>query len=134
MMEVPYPIGLSAFFSNCQIICILYLGHAFNKSFTSVNFTLEEEFRIIDYLVRIQKYQNGRYKNNFIKTAFHIHPPRFDFLFFSFPHYDDLTVKFITCTMNGNKIPFNASVEQQLFQMGLEFTKRDTKHIFQVLI
>ena len=60
MMEVPYPIGLSAFFSNCQIICILYLGHAFNKSFTSVNFTLEEEFRIIDYLVRIQKYQNGR--------------------------------------------------------------------------
>jgi len=100
MMEVPYPIG-----------------HAFNKSFTSVNFTLEEEFRIIDYLVRIQKYQNGR----------------FDFLFFSFPHYDDLTVRFITCTMNGNKIPFNASVEQRLFQLGLEFTKRDTKHIFQEL-
>ena len=58
--------------------------------------------------------------------------PRFDFLFFSFPHYDDLTVRFITYTMNGTKIPFNQAVERRLFQMGLEFTKRDTKHIFKV--
>ena len=38
----------------------LFLGHAFHKSFTNVTFSLEEEFRIIDYLVRIQKYQNRR--------------------------------------------------------------------------
>ena len=57
---------------------------------------------------------------------------RFDFLFFTFPQYDDLTVRFITCTMKGIKIPFNSPVEQKLFKMGLEFTKRDTKNIFQV--
>ena len=60
-------------YANCQIN-YNYSGHAFNKSFTAVNFTLEEEFRIIDYLVRIQKYQNGRYEltglhfKNFLKT------------------------------------------------------------------
>ena len=35
-------------------------GHALNKSFNRVVFTCEEEFRIIDYLFRIQKYQNMR--------------------------------------------------------------------------
>ena len=65
MMEVPYPTGKHwhrvVKLSNAKSIIINhYLGHAFNKSFTAVNFTLEEEFRIIDYLVRIQKYQNGR--------------------------------------------------------------------------
>ena len=57
---------------------------------------------------------------------------RFDFLYFSLPNYADLTVRFITYTMNGSKIPFNKQIERKLFQMGLEFTKKDTKHIFQV--
>ena len=43
MMEVPYS-----------------TGHALNKSFNVVVFTCEEEFKIIDYLFRIQKYQNMR--------------------------------------------------------------------------
>ena len=43
MMEVPYS-----------------TGHALNKSFNLVVFTCEEEFKLIDYLFRIQKYQNMR--------------------------------------------------------------------------
>ena len=56
---------------------------------------------------------------------------RFDFLFYNFPHYAQLTVRFITCTMEGEKIPFNKELEKTLFNMGLEFTKQKTKHIFQ---
>ena len=56
---------------------------------------------------------------------------RFDFLFYNFPHYAQLTVRFITCTMSGKKIPFNKELEKTLFNMGLEFTKQKTKHIFQ---
>lgn len=56
---------------------------------------------------------------------------RFDFLYYHFPHYAQLTVRFITCTMSGEKIPFNKELEKTLFNMGLEFTKQKTKHIFQ---
>ena len=41
-------------------------------------------------------------------------------------------MRFITCTMEGEKIPFNKELEKTLFNMGLEFTKQKTKHIFQV--
>ena len=34
--------------------------------------------------------------------------------------------------MEGEKIPFNKELEKTLFNMGLEFTKQKTKHIFQV--
>jgi len=33
--------------------------------------------------------------------------------------------------MNGEKIPFNKQLEEKLLRMGLEFTKKETKHIFQ---
>ena len=33
--------------------------------------------------------------------------------------------------MEGEKIPFNKELEKTLFNMGLEFTKQKTKHIFQ---
>merc|ERR1719323_802453 len=92
-------------------------GHAFNKSFNSVDFTLEEEFRVTEYLVRIRKFSNQR----------------FDFLFDTLPFYADVNVGFITYTMNGQKIPFNRELEKTLFARGSEFTKRNTKQIFQEL-
>ena len=45
MMEVPYG-----------------LGHAINKNVQPVlAFTFEEEFKLMDYIVRIEQYQNRRY-------------------------------------------------------------------------
>ena len=98
MMEVPYS-----------------LGHVFNKALSKVTFTLEEEFKVIDYFVRIEKLVNMR----------------FDFLFQNFPNYDKLTVGYITFTHMGRKIPFNKQLERHLFTLGLEFTKQNTKQIFQ---
>ena len=98
MMEVPYA-----------------MGHALNKSFLKVNFTLEEEFLVIDHIVRIEKYQTMR----------------FDFLYQNFPNYDKLNLSFITFTHMGRKIPFNKNLEAHLFTLGLEFTKQNTKQIFQ---
>ena len=98
MMEVPYS-----------------MGHALNKSVLKVNFTLEEEFLLIDHMVRIKKYQNMR----------------FDFLYQNFPSYDKLNLSFISCTNMGMKIPFNRAMEKHLFTLGLEFTKQNTKQIFQ---
>ena len=69
-----------------------------------------------EYLVRIRKSSNQR----------------FDFLFDTLPFYADVNVGFITYTMNGQKIPFNRELEKTLFTRGLEFTKRNTKQIFQV--
>lgn len=66
-----------------------------------------------------------------MNTNFYV-SDRFDFLYYHFPHYAELTVRFITCTMEGEKIPFNKELEKTLFNMGLEFTKQKTKHIFQV--
>ena len=59
------------------------VGHAFNKTFNNVNFSLEEEFRVTEYVVRIRKYSNRR----------------FDFLYDTLPCYGDINVGFITCTM-----------------------------------
>ena len=90
MMEIPYS-----------------LEHAFNKSFSAVTFTLEEEFKIIDYLVRIEKYQTMR----------------FDFLFHNFPSYDKLTIAYITFPQVGRKIPFNKQMEKHLSHLGVYQTE-----------
>ena len=92
-------------------------GHAFNYTFSKVEFTLEEEFQIVDYFIRIQKYINMR----------------FNFLLQNFPHYDQLLVGFITCTKHERKIPFNKQRYDQLFNLGLEFTKLKTATVFEEL-
>ena len=61
MMEIPYSTGVSIESFSCFTENIENIsGHALNKSFNRVVFTCEEEFRMIDYLFRIQKYQNMR--------------------------------------------------------------------------
>jgi len=99
MMEVPYAIG-----------------HVINKCVTPVMpFTFEEEFQVIDYIVRIEQYQNKR----------------FEFLTKNFQMYRELTVAFVACTAQKKKIPFNRDLEKKLFGMGLEFTKQNTTEVYE---
>lgn len=77
-------------------------------------FTLEEEFKVIDYIVRIEDYQNKR----------------FNFLASIFPLYKKVTMAHIACTKSGKKIPFNKHLEDKLFKMGLNFTTLHTKDIY----
>jgi len=99
MMEVPYAIG-----------------HVINKCVTPVMpFTFEEEFQVIDYIVRIEQYQNKR----------------FEFLTKNFQMYRELTVAFVRCTAQKKKIPFNRDLEKKLFAMGLDFTKQNTTEVYE---
>ena len=90
-------------------------GHAVNKKVLPVmSFTFEEEFQIVDYIVRIEHYQNRR----------------FEFVCKNFRQYKELTVAFIAFTHMGKKIPFNKQIEKMLFNIGLEFTKQNCKDIY----
>ena len=92
MMEVPYAIG-----------------HAINKKVNPVmSFTFEEEFKVMDYIVRIEQYQNRR----------------FEFVESQFPRYREMCAGIIHCAAVGKKIPYNYNIDQTLFKIGLDFTKR----------
>ena len=98
MMEIPYS-----------------TSHGINKKVIPViSFTLEEEFRVMDYIVRIEQYQNRR----------------FQYLSTNFPHYKEMTLGYVGCTLKGKKIPFNRVLENKLFSTGLEFTKQTSTEIF----
>ena len=92
MMEIPYAIG-----------------HAINKKVNPVMpFTFEEEFKVMDYIVRIEQYQNRR----------------FEFVESQFPRYREMCAGIIHYAASGRKIPYNYNVDQTLFRIGLDFTKR----------
>ena len=92
MMEIPYAIG-----------------HAINKKVNPVmSFTFEEEFKVMDYIVRIEQYQNRR----------------FEFVESQFPRYRELCASIIQMTALGKKVPYNYNIDQTLFNIGLDFTKR----------
>lgn len=91
-------------------------GHAVNKKVLPVmSFTFEEEFKVVDYIVRIEQYQNRR----------------FEFVCRNFPQYKELTAAFVAFTHMGRKIPFNRQLERKLFTIGLEFTKQSCKEIYE---
>jgi len=91
-------------------------GHAVNKKVLPVmSFTFEEEFKVVDYIVRIEQYQNRR----------------FEFICKNFQQYKELTAAFVACTHVGRKIPFNRQLERKLFTIGLEFTKQSCKEIYE---
>ena len=79
-----------------------------------MSFTLEKDLCIMDYIVRIEQYQNRRF--NFLNQNFH--------------RYKELTVGFVAQTNKGMKIPFNKALEEKLFSIGLEFTKQTSHEIF----
>ena len=92
MMQVPYAIG-----------------HAINKKVNPVmSFTFEEEFKVMDYIVRIEQYQNRR----------------FEFVESQFPRYREMCAGIIHYAAMGKKIPYNYNIDQTLFKIGLDFTKR----------
>ena len=80
-----------------------------------MSFTFEEEFKVVDYIVRIEQYQNRR----------------FEFVCKNFQHYKQLTSAFVACAHVGRKIPFNRQLEKKLFTIGLEFTKQSCKEIYE---
>merc|ERR550539_1869413 len=99
MMEVPYS-----------------LGHAINKKANPVlSFTFEEEFKVMDYIVRIEQYQNRR----------------FEFVESQFPRYREMCAGIIQCAAVGKKIPYNYNIAQTLFEIGLDFTKRACVEIYE---
>lgn len=99
MMEVPYAIG-----------------HAINKKVNPVmSFTFEEEFKVMDYIVRIEQYQNRR----------------FEFVESQFPRYREMCAGIIHYAAVGKKIPYNYNIDQTLFRIGLDFTKRACVEIYE---
>ena len=91
------------------------MGHGINKvAMPLLSFTFEEEFLVMDYVVRIEEYQNRR----------------FDFLLTNFKHYPELLVSYVNCTKMGLKVPYSKYVEKTLLKLGIEFTKSNTNTIF----
>ena len=73
-----------------------------------LSFTFEEEFKVMDYIVRIEQYQNRR----------------FEFVCGKFPHYNLVLAGIIRAKGEGAKIPFNSGIDRTLFNIGLDFTKQ----------
>jgi hypothetical protein len=91
------------------------MGHAINKvALPILSFTFEEEFLVMDYVVRIEEYQNRR----------------FDFLIKNFSCYPELLVSYVNCTKMGLKVPYSKYVEKILLRLGVEFTMSNTNSIF----
>ena len=119
-----------------------------------MSFTFEEEFKVMDYIVRIEQYQNRRWlfcsnfyaqKNNMESTyqaKFNI--SRFEYVLANFPKYNLVLMDMVRLVVNKNngvfipsyftifrrtaeeqKIPFNAQIDKMLFNIGLEFTKQN---------
>jgi len=91
------------------------MGHAINKvALPILSFTFEEEFLVMDYVVRIEEFQNRR----------------FDFLIKNFECYPELLVSYVNCTRMGRKVPYSKYIEKTLLKLGVEFTKSNTNSIF----
>ena len=119
-----------------------------------MSFTFEEEFKVMDYIVRIEQYQNRRWlfcsnfyaqKNNMESTyraKFNI--SRFEYVLANFPKYNLVLIDMVRLVLNKyngvfipsdftifrrtaeeQKIPFNAQIDKMLFNIGLEFTKQN---------
>ena len=75
-------------------------GHAINKNVLPVMaLTFEEEFQVVDYIVRIEHYQNRR----------------FEFVCKNFHQYKEVTAAFVGFTHAGRKVSFNREIKRKLF-------------------
>ena len=73
-----------------------------------LSFTVEEEFKVIDYIVRIEEHQNRQ----------------FDYLCSKFPQYLLAHAQMIKQKMEGIKITSNYNIDYMILNIGLEFTKQ----------
>ena len=82
-------------------------------------FTLEEEFKVIDFIVRMQDYIARRFI--FIDKNFGDN---------IFPNYSQLTRENAVCTNISGKLPYNPVMEGRLFDLGFKFTQLNIDHFF----
>ena len=92
------------------------LGHAININLNPVlGFTSQEQSQVKEYMAAIRDYQNQRW----------------DYMCTQFPKYKEMMVGIIAMAAHERKIPFNKPVEKTLFKIGLEFTKNNSKIIYE---
>ena len=75
-------------------------------------FTLEEEFKLTDMIVRLQDYSFRHF--NFVERNFGNK---------TFPSYSKLTMENAALTNITGKLPYNPVMEQRLFDLGVKFTQ-----------
>ena len=91
------------------------IEHGINKKVLPVlTFTGEEELQLIDYIDRIEEYQNKRV----------------EFLLRNFRSYRELLISYLNCTKLDSKVPFSKKIENTLCILGLEFTKANAAKMF----
>ena len=94
-------------------------GHAINQfkhvSEPIICFTFEEEFKVIDFIVRIEECQNRR----------------IDFSTCLFPQYPSYIACMIKYKAEGVKIPYKSHMDNMLSNIGLESTKKICGNIFE---
>ena len=81
-------------------------------------FTLEEEFKVIDVIVRLEDYIAKRFifiGNNFGDD--------------SFPDYSQLTMENAVCINTSGKLPYNPVMEERLFNLAFRFTQLNLDHL-----
>ena len=74
-------------------------------------FTLEEEFKVIDMIVRVDDFSLRLFafmEKNFGSNCF--------------PGYSQLTTENVACTNFAGKLPYNPAVEQRLLKLGEKYT------------
>ena len=82
-------------------------------------FTLEEEFKVIDFIVRIEDYFTKRFV--FIDKNFGGG---------GFPEYKKLTMENAACTKISGKLPYDPMMEGRLFNLALNFTQLNIDHFY----
>ncbi len=91
------------------------IEHGINKKMLPVlTLTGEEELQLIDYIDRIEEYQNKRV----------------EFLLRNFRSYRELLISYLNCTKLDSKVPFSKKIENKLCILGLEFTKTNAAKMF----
>ena len=84
-------------------------GHAIGPMRDPVlSFTIEEEFKVIECIVRIEEYQNRL----------------FDYLCCKFPQYLSVHAQMIKQKGDGMRITYNSYIDYMILNIGLEFSKQ----------
>ena len=91
------------------------IEHGINrKSLPLLAFTSEEELQLINYIDRIEEYQNKRV----------------EFLLRNYKCYRELLISYVNCTKLDSKVPFSKKNESTICILGLEFTKANAAKMF----
>ena len=84
-----------------------------------MGFTLEEEFKVTDYLVRIEDYHNKRF--HFLNRALGAMGSK----------YTQITLAHPLITKQGRNLPINTDIDKQLHSLSLDFTKTNMTQFYE---